>query len=91
MINTVIVSPADLRFVVITCRTCNTRVTLDMGRKYENPAQPSGFAPARCPSCDQHYDSSLPDAINAAREAYRALTKAQVAKLVVFHAGTTPE
>jgi hypothetical protein len=57
-----ILSLEDLRFVRITCRHCNTRVTLDLNTRTGFMAPNSDrqtFPPRECPVCHEDFDSAI--------------------------------
>jgi hypothetical protein len=60
-----VLSLEDLRFVRITCRHCNTRVTLDLNTKtgvFAPPFPPPNhqtFPPEECPVCHEKFDSAV--------------------------------
>ena len=71
----IVVSAADLRFVTIQCRHCNTSVTLDLDAEFEPgiAGRRPFLSPRECPRCDSPFDSAVPASVNDLRKVYKAL------------------
>lgn len=68
-----VISIADLRYVAIACRSCRTKVILDMKEKSEHAKRHGYFAPLDCPHCKERYDSAIRPGIDAMQHAYQSL------------------
>jgi hypothetical protein len=81
----VVVVIQDLRFAVILCRHCNTKVTLDLAAEI----QQRFVVPRECPRCQDQFDSAIPGAIEALQRVYKSL--AEVGSAVSFTSDAEPQ
>jgi len=79
------VSIKDLRYATILCRTCNTRVTLDLAMEFPPNGHMPFSTPKECPRCDARFDSVIPGAIDNMQKVYQAL--AEIGDAVTFTVG----
>jgi phage terminase large subunit GpA-like protein len=68
---------SDLRHVSIECHHCSTRVILDLGKKRGFAQKHDSFTPARCPSCEVAYDTSIRPNIDSLQKIYETLTASE--------------
>lgn len=68
-----VVSLADLRYISLQCKNCDSSITLDMTKVSDHQRQ-HGFTPAVCPACRQNYDTAT-RSINQLRDAYDSLLR----------------
>ncbi len=70
-----VVSVQDLRFAMILCRHCNTKVTLDLSfESRPETGRAFDFAPRQCPRCSIRFDSAIPAAVNELQKVWKALS-----------------
>lgn len=79
-----LLSMREMRYVGVTCKKCQTVLTLDMASDYdpEREGRRQGFTPPQCPTCGDPFDSAIKPALDRFRVVYAAL--AGLANVVHF-------
>jgi hypothetical protein len=77
MLKEILVPLSDLQTVVITCTRCKTDITFGLLLEKQNPAPmaKTTATPEMCPVCEVKFDQHAQEAVDALREAYKALMK----------------
>jgi hypothetical protein len=78
-----LISIADIRYVVIECPHCRTRVTLDLKERSSFAEKHGIFAPKECPGCRTAYDSAIQPNLDQLQRAYQSLL--EIADRIRFH------
>lgn len=68
-----VVSVADLRYVCLRCKQCNTTVTFDLQEPSQFTQKHGVLAPKDCPVCRTEYDVALRQGIDGFYRAFKPM------------------
>lgn len=85
-----VVSLQDLRFAILLCRHCNTRVMIDLEVEFSEPRS-RFYTPRECPRCDTPFDSAVPRSVDAMQNVYQAIAGLGPAVTFTADRGLPPE